>query len=211
MSKKKGDRFRDEVGKLLRAAGFVSVETEQHVQFKHVDISAIWTRQTIDGPIKYAIEAKDYAGTLPLDQCSLFTSQYGQLVSRGIVDRAWLISKGPISSDGQNQIRTANARNIDCITFSELQRRLIVIDSYLADLTKQYHDSGIKHYFIQPHLADDSALIPLVMHWLEDVGSNQLAIFGDYGQGKSTFAIHLAHALLEDSKKDPAKRSPIRK
>jgi NACHT domain/Restriction endonuclease len=207
--KNKGDVFRDVVADFLRAAGFGQVETEQKVQFKKADISATWTRQTIDGPVTYAIEAKNYDQTVGLDECSLFVAQYGELVRAGTVDRAWLISRGPVSPEGQKLIRNAQGRNLDCLTFSELQRRLLVLDSYLADLSAQLRESGIGNYYVEPYLTDDTPLTPLVMSWLDARDSNQLAIFGDYGQGKSTFALYLANKLLEAAKTDPNKRLPV--
>ena len=69
MLKNKGDAFRDTVAELLRAAGFGPVETEQKMKFKKANISAIWRRQTIDGPVTYAIEAKNHARTISLKEC----------------------------------------------------------------------------------------------------------------------------------------------
>jgi predicted NACHT family NTPase len=52
-------------------------------------------------------------------------------------------------------------------------------------------------------------ITPLVTRWLAEESASQLAIFGDYGQGKSTFAMHLAHKLLKEAQSDPSRRIPI--
>ena len=153
MLKNKGDAFRDTVAELLRAAGFGPVETEQKMKFKKANISAIWRRQTIDGPVTYAIEAKNHARTISLKECSLFVAQYGELVRAGAIDRARLVSKGPVSAERQKKIRRALGRNLDCLTCSELQRRLLVLDSYLADLATQFRDGGINSYYVAAGLA----------------------------------------------------------
>jgi NACHT domain len=209
MSKKKGDSFRDDVASLLKATGFTQVETETLIEFKHVDISTVWNRNTLDGPIRYAIETKTYTNAVPLDECSLFCSQYGQLVRSGIVDRAWLISQGEISSAGRNQIRSTYGHNLDCMTFNELQSKILPLEGYLQSLTKEYNDSGLRNYFLPPRLQDNSDLLHAVVDWINKPEATPLAILGAYGQGKSTFACHLANYLIERRKSDVTSRIPI--
>jgi hypothetical protein len=65
----KGNAFRDLVVSMLEAAGFVA-ETEVRIAFKKVDTR--WRREEIDDPVRHLVEAKDYAGTLGLDECREF-------------------------------------------------------------------------------------------------------------------------------------------
>jgi len=78
----KGDAFRYLVASHLSAAGF-STTNEVRAAFKKADVRALWQRDDLDGPATYLIETKDYAGTLPLDECAAFASQYGELVRAG--------------------------------------------------------------------------------------------------------------------------------
>lgn len=58
---------------MLEAAGFVA-EAETREQFKKVDVR--WRREDLDGPLKYAVEAKDHVGTLGMGECRDFLTDY---------------------------------------------------------------------------------------------------------------------------------------
>jgi hypothetical protein len=206
-----GNDFRDKVASLLRAAGFSDVKTETSLHYKNVDIFSVWKRQSLDGELSYVIETKNYTGLVPFDECSVFASQYGEIVRKGLADRAWLISKGPVSPKGRDQIKSTMGKNLDCLTFEELQRRVFWVDGYLDDIGGQYLDSGLRRFYIPPHSDSGIDIEQYVFGWLDDNNDNSrpLAIMGGYGQGKTTFALHLAHQLIAKSKEDPTTRIPI--
>src|SRR5262249_14094351 len=87
----KGNAFRDLVASMLDAAGFVA-EPETRERFKRVDVR--WRREDLDGPIKYVVEARDRAGTVALDECREFLTEYGTLLECGDAERAWLVANG---------------------------------------------------------------------------------------------------------------------
>jgi len=205
----RGNEFRDEVARLLKAAGFTNLEVESKIKFKRVDISTIWKRSSLDGPLRYAVETKSYTKSVPLSECSAFASQYGELVSKGVVDRAWLISNGPISAEGRNLIRGKLARNLDCMTFSDLQAKLLPLDGYISDLESTYDAEGIAHYYIPTRTSDNLDLCRSILDWLSDSGTEPLAILGSYGEGKSTFALQLAMTLLKHEQTNSTPRIPI--
>jgi hypothetical protein len=139
----------------------------------------------------------------------LFAAQYGNLIKKGLIDRAWLVSHGPISAEGRNEIRTMPGRTLDCFTFVELQRKLFLIDNYLADITATYRSSALSTYYVQPTLLDGTDLETFVLDWLDDEAAFPLAIVGGYGQGKSTFALSLAQKLITLGQSNPTTRVPI--
>ncbi|MDC7812834.1 hypothetical protein [Sphingomonas koreensis] len=59
----RGNVFRDVVVSHLAAAGF-ACQSKVRAGFTKADGAALWTWETLDGPIRYLIEAKDYFGTL---------------------------------------------------------------------------------------------------------------------------------------------------
>src|SRR3954463_9307127 len=111
-----GNAFRDAVAQLLRAAGF-RVETEVQVDYKNADVVGIWSRDEMAGEQRYAFEAKAYANALPLGQCTKFAHDYSPLLANGDIDQAWLISKGPISHEGQKAARSR--RGLQAMTYAE--------------------------------------------------------------------------------------------
>jgi hypothetical protein len=209
MSTLKGNSFRDEVAALLEAAGFDELELESKIRYKRADISTVWRRSTLDGPLRYAIETKSYTRPVPLDECSEFAAQYGDLVRKGDIDRAWLISKGPISGEGRNQIRETYARNLDCMTFSDLQAKLLPLSAYLRDLERTYETEGIEHYYIPARTPTNLDLFEQILAWLDEPHANPMAIVGSYGEGKSTFALQLAMNLIKLGGTNRVSRIPI--
>lgn len=200
----KGDAFRDLVVSLLEAAGFAA-ESELRVDYKKVD--ARWRRDDIDGPRFYALETKNYEANLGKDECVKFAYEYGNLVDSGIIDHAWLISKGPLSPDGRAAVNAK--RGLKAFTFAEFQRRLLGLDNYLRDLSGRYENDQIANWYVPLHSDDGAPLEGLVRAWIEEREALPLAIIAGYGKGKSTFAQTMAAQLAVEALDDQHKRAPI--
>src|SRR5713101_765478 len=123
----KGNAFRDEVAGLLSAAGFNAV-TETRSGFKKIDVRGRWEKWLFGQRLTIAVEAKDYDKALPLSECTSFVTHYGTLVREGLVDRAWLVSRGPLTPDGRLLIETSQPAGLACYTFEELQRAIFNVD-----------------------------------------------------------------------------------
>ncbi len=205
-STEKGNAFRDVVAKVLQAAGF-RAKTEVKINYKNVDIEGIWERDVFGDPARYAIETKDYAGNLPLGQCSQFANDYGPLVNSGDIDHAWLVSRGGFTPDSRNAAQAG--RKLKAFTFAEFQRRLLLIDEYLHDLVRSYDESQLDNYYIAPEAVEGADLKSVVFDWLQEDGAPPLFVLAPYGKGKTTFARHLAAAMAKDALEDPTKRVPL--
>jgi hypothetical protein len=202
----KGNAFRDVVDRVLSSAGFSTV-MEKRIGYKHVDVHGVWTRDEMAGEQRYAFEAKDFVGTLPLREASQFAADYGPLITSGAIDHAWLISKGPISPAGRQV--TDTVRGLQVMTFTELQRRLLLIDSYLRDLVSMHERSRLESYFVKPVTTDGADLETQVRSWMFGDDAPPLFVLGSYGKGKSTFAGHLAAEMAREALKDPTARAPV--
>lgn len=202
----KGNAFRDALEKVLSAAGFATT-TETKVGHKNVDVAGVWTRDEMAGEQRYAFEAKDYNGTLPAKECNEFISDNLPSLLDGTIDRAWLISKGPIAPGGR--AAADRHRGLQIITFTELQRRLLLIDSYLKDLVEQYDRSQLEQYYVRPETTAGADLEKQVGDWLDAKVAPPLFVLGAYGKGKSTFATHLAATMAKRALVDPTARAPI--
>lgn len=142
-----GNSFRDDVARLLRAAGFEAV-TEVEEGQKNADVLGVWSRDEIAGEQRYAFETKAYSLSLQLGPCSKFAYEYGPLVQSRTIDQAWLISRGPITPKGRKAAQSQ--RGLQAMTFEELQRRLMRLDRLLKDLVNNYTESRLAEYYIPP-------------------------------------------------------------
>jgi len=159
------------------------------------------------GVQKYAFEAKDYQGTLPLSEATQFAADYGPLVREGEIDHAWLISNGPVSPAARQVPETV--RGLQIMTFTELQRRLLLIDSYLRDLVAAHERSQLERYYVRPETTEGEDLETHVREWMNGADAPPLFILGSYGKGKSTFASHLSASMARIALEDPTARAPI--
>ncbi len=202
----KGNAFRDALEKVLSAAGFTT-RTETRVGHKNVDVAAVWTRDEMAGEQRYAFEAKDFASALPTSECSSFVSDHRPLLFDGSIDQAWLVSNGPIAPGGRDAAKSH--RGIQIMTFVELQRRLLLLDSYLNDLIENHDVLRLADYYVRPVTTDGLDLERHVEEWIEGEGAAPLFVLGAYGRGKSTFATHLAAVMAKKALKDPTARAPV--
>lgn len=201
----RGNAFRDLVDELLSAAGF-RTDPERLVSYKKVDNKAVWLRDEFEGAVAYLVEVKDYERDVPLDECTQFVSDYGELVRRGEADQAWLVSRGGISAHGKEAIEKAGLK---CFTFIDFQRRLLLLDRYLRDLIAERDDENLNAFYVSPVTSDGIDLEEQVNCWVKEEGSAPLFVFGAYGEGKSTFATQYAARLATSALSDPTQRAPI--
>lgn len=201
----RGNKFRDLVDELLSAAGF-RTDPERLVSYKKVDNKAVWLRDEFEGAVRYLVEVKDYEREVPLDECTQFVADYGELVRKGEAGQAWLISRGKISAHGKEAIEGAGLK---CFTFLEFQRRLLLLDRYLRDLIAERDDQNLNDFYVAPVTSDGEDLEERVNAWAEDKDAAPLFVFGAYGEGKSTFATQYAARLAEAALADPTRRAPI--
>ena len=113
--------------------------------------------------------------------------QLSEEVRRNAADRAWLVSRGPISPDGRQMID--GERGLKAITFAEFQRRLLNVDKYLQDLILSYDGDRIAEWYVPPHDETGQDLETIVREWMVDDDALPLAVIAGYGKGKSTSSV----------------------
>lgn len=201
-----GNAFRDLVERVLIVAGF-RTEPEVRTDFKKSDIRGVWSYDALRGPERFLFETKAIEGNLPKSECLEFVAEYGALIRKGEAERAWLISKGPVSPDARALVQADP--NLVCWTFAELQRRLLLLDGYLRALGKERKNERLEEYYIRPETIAGADLETYVRQWIATDRAAPLFVIGAYGKGKSTFATHLAAELAAEALEDSTKRVPI--
>ena len=206
----RGDAFRDTVGRMLRASG---MEFEAEVRRDHTKVDGVtWLQRVPLGDTRRIfVETKDYKSSVDQATCAEFAGKYRPEVDRGEYTEAWLVSKGPITPDGRKLLEAH--KGLRWLTFEKLQRGLMNMDSYMLALRKEYEEAGVEDYYVEPRLQDGTLLDERVRAWLADPASatQQFAIVGRYGIGKSTYSLWLSAALArEATERDATSRVPIR-
>jgi hypothetical protein len=200
-----GTELRNAIASLMTAAGF-AVDVEVLVGGKVVDVLA--QRRVPFGNDVIAIEAKDFAGTLPISETLEFVSQYGLLVRDQHATRAILVTRGNISTHGLTAINES-ANRVAHLKWEDLQREIFGPDPYLHKIVHETANSGIDSYHVAPKTIDGRDLKTIVLNWVAEDSPPPLAILGGYGTGKSTFAQTLARDLAQSYFASSAARIPI--
>jgi NACHT domain len=193
---------------MLAAAGF-QVASEVKAGAKNTDIEAVWTHEELEGQVRYLVETKHYDKALSLALCTEFVTQYGAAIQGGLADRAFLISHGPIAPAGRAFVRQHKHLGLQCFTFEEFQRRILRIDGLLRETIALYERLGVDNYYIPSKTAEGADLENELIGWIEGERGPPTIIFGGYGIGKTTLALHLCYILAKRAQVDPARRVPV--
>src|SRR5215831_18819707 len=86
----------------------------------------------------------------------------------------------PLSPDGRALVDAK--RGCKAMTFAELQRRLLGLDSYLHDLVNAYAADKIDEWYIRPETDGGADLEQVVRDWIEEPDALPLAIVAGYGK-----------------------------
>lgn len=81
-------------------------------------------------------------------------------------------------------------------------------DMYTPSLYRSRKDQDI--FSIRDDVNQSETLESFIKHWLNNsTDSHQLAVLGEYGQGKSTTSLLLCHHLIQEKRNNPSVRIPI--
>lgn len=220
-SVEKGQKFEDDVANLYRLQGANVTQNVMMAQ-KKVDILA-----TFSYPVRHRVivECKDEKKAVNANQRVMeFHGLLETLRRTGEAESAEIITRVPWGDAAKGYALTSG---ITLLTYAEKISRLIDFSGYLKELISKF-DAGDMGRNREPALGkyytDLSAEINIngkimqfpvidtyIHEWLkQDDVQNHLAIFGEYGAGKSSFCQKLAHDLAAQYLADPnSSRIPI--
>lgn len=217
----KGRKFEDDVAELYRLQG---AEVAQNIEIcnKKVDILA-----TFSYPVRHRVivECKDESRAV--DANTRVMQFHGLLTSARKADEAdsaEIITRVPWGDAARGY---AKREKIGLFTYAEKIASLIDFTRYLKELVSKFEDRDParpsepalgKYYvdlsavrYVKGIEEKIEVIDTYVNKWLGSTDTQQhLAIFGEYGAGKSTFCQKLAHDLAASFLKDPnSSRIPI--
>jgi hypothetical protein len=199
-----GNAFRDAVSALLRTQ-YPDATPEQRIGGTKVDI--LFSHYDFGKRITFAVECKDYANPLTKSFIAKeIRPVYQPLQDSGDVQRVLIVSRKPIGADAAEFMRDWGGASHQ--TFEELAESLIGLRSYIERLAQLRATEDTE--YIEARLEDSLGnAIDVVDDWIRAPERCGLAILGSYGQGKTSFAKHMAGRFARKFLTDPTERMPI--
>ncbi len=200
-----GDKFRDLVCDLLRTQ-YPDAQVEQRLGGTKVDI--VFSRHDFGQRTIYGVECKDYG--VPLTKIKIqkdIRTAYEPLLTDRLIHRVLIVSRKPLGADAAAFMQTWS--NASHQTYEELAQSLLGLRPYIETLSGlRATDDGD---YVEARVEGmQGAAIDLVDRWVgSDSGGPGLAILGGYGQGKTSFARHLAAVYARRHLEQPTERMPI--
>ncbi len=216
----KGRKFEDDVAELYRLQG---AEVLQNIEIcnKKVDILATFSYPRH----RILVECKDESKAVDANQRVMqFHGLLNSARKTGEAESAEIITRKPWGDAARGY---ANREGIRLLTYAEKIASLIDFTRYLKELVSKFEDRDparpsepvLGKYYVDLSAVrftkDGAEKIEVidthVNQWLaRDDTQQHLAIFGEYGAGKSTFCQKLAHDLAASFLRDPnTSRIPI--
>lgn len=199
-----GDDFRDLVASLLRTQ-YSDVDVEQRRGGTKIDIT--FSKHEFGSPTVFGVECKNYSKPLTKTYIAekIFPI-YEPLLNNGHIDRLLIVSQRPLNSDASAYVR--DWRRVSHQTYEELAESMVGLRRYVEDLAKLRPTDDTEYVEARINSMSESALYALET-WTVSSDAHGLAIWGSYGQGKSSFAKRVASLYATRYLTDPTCRLPI--
>lgn len=220
----KGRKFEDAVANLYRLLG---AEVTQGVMIcqKKVDVLAVFRVPGSSSVHRVIIECKDERKAVAQNQRVMeFTGLLDTARKTGEAESAEIITRVPWSEAAKGFALTAGVK---VLTYSQKLSQLIDFTGYLKDLVDRFEKSELGRpseppldaYYVdlsaERNVNGNVEHVPVVNTYIEQWLSQQdkrrhLAVLGEYGAGKSSLCLKVAHDLAEAHiKESHATRIPI--
>lgn len=186
-----GDEFRDEVGRLLKAAGY-DVQSEVRVGSKKADL--YYEERRRGKKWRVAVETKAYQDALTRNALSAIDNSYSDAFDDNDIDELLVVSLKPITAADANGFLNRKSR-LSHRTIADLQIDLLDFDPVLRYFRATHERSGLEEYYILPRATDGRDMVALIEDWLGNDDPNPVAIIAGYGMGKTSFATHVTYKL----------------
>ena len=123
--------------------------------------------------------------------------------------------------DEQDYTEMLDGSRIEYMFKDNMLERLVDFTEYDRTIDKLYHAAltershlRIEDVYVEPYIKIEDGenkfvLKDYVNEWLKETSKRQLALLGDFGQGKTLFTIYLTYHLLQQKKQGENVRIPI--
>ncbi|PAX52321.1 hypothetical protein CK510_19970 [Brunnivagina elsteri CCALA 953] len=133
-------------------------------------------------------------------------------VEKNHTDEGWLVTARRISQAARNEVEKSENRHLSCYTFDELIDQDADFSGYLDWLEAEVVKRGINKKYVplsctkeEIHPATKRAIAvsrysdigSYIDRWLSDPAKEHISILGEFGTGKTWFALHYAWVALQ--------------
>ena len=127
------------------------------------------------------------------------------------LDEAWLVSASRVSDAARRKLEEQSSQKVYCYTFDELLDEYADFSGYLVWLEQQVAERGIDRLYVplaankeeidretevvlgtSRYDEDNGWLEGYIDRWLDDPSKEHISVLGEFGTGKTWFALHYA-------------------
>lgn len=203
-----GRAFELRVANLLKSCvGYRNVREQEHICGKNVDI--IFEKKL--NPRKFrtiAVECKNWRKGINRKALLGVYLEYKPLFDAKAIDELWLVT--PFPPHATVREFADDFSGMELLHISELERDVIDFSVYAGFLKSLIDKDYLSRYYIQPRVEGREELLhDQILKWLKSEGCEPVAIWAEYGMGKTSYAIFLASQLASDYLRDSSNRIPI--
>ena len=184
---------------------------------------AIWTENTFEWIITIPVRRRRYdrivvRGTAG-EAAMADVQALRQSVERHNADEGWLVSQRRVSQAARRAMQQEDNEALSCYTFDELLDQDADFTGYLDWLEEEIQQRGIDTQYVplactkeeidpvsQQQIGlsrygeEDGWIDGYIDLWLDDPAKEHISILGEFGTGKTWFALHYAWAALQKYK-----------
>jgi len=174
-------------------------EVEHNKNLCGLQVDVFVLQRTPDGAcVRTAIECKSYERPLGINPVIEACKRLASLRESGAIEKGIIVARNGFTKDARLH---CESNRIDCFTPQDLQHRVADFSTYLAELIQHYEEQEVakKNLFIPLSAHTERgeeipSVVDYIENWLEGPGQ-LLTLLGEYGSGKTTTALYLAHQL----------------
>lgn len=199
---------------LLALKGVQNLSREKQLRSKKPDLyfetTAFGSRR------RYAVECKDYSGTLTQSEISRIRSEYEGAFRDNEISDLLVITRGGIAPSAQSYVDAVP--ELSHLALQDLRNSIIDFRSYLSGLKERFLSDPAFCYYVPPEgsiegidgnsSTKEPKLLEAVKAGLDEC-RKPFAVLGAYGIGKTTLAKRLFLDLYEAWERDNSRPVPI--
>ncbi|MEZ5524553.1 MAG: NACHT domain-containing protein [Pseudomonadales bacterium] len=203
-SVEKGNKLRDAVFSLVKAAQKDNCTTEKEIAGKNVDVY-FEQPSSFHGTEKCVVECKSYNKSLGRDDISMILSHY--IPCKPEFDYLLIITDVPLTPAVKNTL--SSHEWVRHFTFDQFSDWLMSFSHYLRELKANFSNEGLSNYYVSIKDTIGNDIENKINDWIESNSNVPNAILAGYGMGKTSFAKKLAFEYANKFLKGEPTRIPI--
>lgn len=201
----KGNELRDNVFKLLVAAGKEGVSTEKNIGGKNSDVFYL-EKDVLPGPRKKIVaECKNYKKSLSRSDYDKIYNTYNTVKTQ--FDYLIIVTTNGLAPGVRESLELTDW--VKHLTFFEFCHFLLGFSRYVESLKVGFNQHGLSSYYVPLNSVEGGDIEEEISEWIESPAKRPLAVLAGYGMGKTSLAKRIAYKYASTSRTDSLSRIPM--